>query len=184
MKVADADILFIPGFGGSGPDHWQSRWEQKLSSARRLGGIDFESRDPRVWTEAIKSEIDSAEKPVVLVAHSLGVAGAVAASKAATGRVAGGFFVAPPDFSSERAKEMELGDFGPYPRLPLAFPSFVLASRNDPFGTYDHAGDLANAWGAFLLDCGEAGHINAESGQGPWPEGTMVFAQFLSRLKP
>jgi predicted alpha/beta hydrolase family esterase len=35
-----------------------------------------------------------------------------------------------------------------------------------------------------LIDAGEAGHINADSGHGPWPEGTMVFAKFLSQLKP
>jgi hypothetical protein len=30
-----------------------------------------------------------------------------------------------------------------------------------------------------LIDAGESGHINAESGHGPWPEGIMVFAHFL-----
>ena len=39
-------------------------------------------------------------------------------------------------------------------------------------------------WGSFLVDAGESGHINADSGHGPWPEGTMVFAQFLGRLSP
>ncbi|MFW8585524.1 alpha/beta hydrolase [Rhizobium beringeri] len=34
------------------------------------------------------------------------------------------------------------------------------------------------------VDAGESGHINADSGHGPWPEGTMVFAQFLGRLSP
>ena len=29
---------------------------------------------------------------------------------------------------------------------------------------------------------GQAGHINTDSGYGPWPEGSMAFAQFLSRL--
>ncbi|MGO4837655.1 alpha/beta hydrolase, partial [Rhizobiaceae sp. 2RAB30] len=29
-----------------------------------------------------------------------------------------------------------------------------------------------------------AGHINSEAGYGPWPEGSMTFAQFLSRLQP
>lgn len=66
---------------------------------------------------------------------------------------------------------------------PEAGPSLVVASRNDPFGTYEHADDIAAAWGALLLDAGEAGHINTESGHGPWPEGTIVFAQFLKRLK-
>ena len=32
-------------------------------------------------------------------------------------------------------------------------------------------------------DAGEAGHLNEESGHGPWPEGTMVFAKFISELK-
>jgi predicted alpha/beta hydrolase family esterase len=73
--------------------------------------------------------------------------------------------------------------FGPYPRDPLPFPSLLVASRNDPFGSYEHADDIAAAWGSLLLDAGEAGHINAESGHGPWPEGTMVFAQFLGKLK-
>ncbi|TIM62907.1 MAG: alpha/beta hydrolase, partial [Mesorhizobium sp.] len=26
MKVRDADILIVPGYTNSGPDHWQSRW--------------------------------------------------------------------------------------------------------------------------------------------------------------
>ena len=36
MKAADADILIIPGYKNSGPDHWQSRWQAKLSTARRV----------------------------------------------------------------------------------------------------------------------------------------------------
>ncbi|MGO8657408.1 alpha/beta hydrolase, partial [Rhizobium ruizarguesonis] len=35
MKASDADILIIPGYTNSGPGHWQSRWEAKLSTARR-----------------------------------------------------------------------------------------------------------------------------------------------------
>ena len=27
----------------------------------------------------------------------------------------------------------------------------MIASRNDPFGSYDHAGDIANAWGSMLI---------------------------------
>ena len=32
-------------------------------------------------------------------------------------------------------------------------------------------------------DAGEAGHINGESGHGPWPEGLLTFGKFMSRLK-
>jgi predicted alpha/beta hydrolase family esterase len=34
-----------------------------------------------------------------------------------------------------------------------------------------------------LIDAGESGHINSESGHGPWPEGSMVFAEFMTQLQ-
>ncbi|MDQ2704188.1 MAG: alpha/beta hydrolase, partial [Pseudomonadota bacterium] len=72
--------------------------------------------------------------------------------------------------------------FGPYPRDPLPFPSVVIASRNDPYGAFEVAEDNAAAWGSLFIDAGESGHLNADSGHGPWPEGSMTFAKFLSQL--
>ena len=46
---------------------------------------------------------------------------------------------------------------------------------------FEVAEDIAGAWGSLFIDAGEAGHINAASGHGPWPEGSMTFASFLSR---
>ena len=43
---------------------------------------------------------------------------------------------------------------------------------------------FADAWGATLVPAGDAGHIDAASGHGPWPEGLMRFGLFLSRLGP
>lgn len=28
MKANQLDILIVPGYKGSGPDHWQTRWEK------------------------------------------------------------------------------------------------------------------------------------------------------------
>ena len=61
-------------------------------------------------------------------------------------------------------------------------PAHLVASRNDPYCDYQRAEDLAGAWGATFQDAGEAGHINVESGHGPWPEGMMSFAHFMKRL--
>ena len=47
---------------------------------------------------------------------------------------------------------------------------------------FEVAEDIASAWGSLFIDAGEAGHLNAESGHGPWPEGSMTFAQFMTRL--
>jgi hypothetical protein len=57
-----------------------------------------------------------------------------------------------------------------------------VASSNDPHATLEHSADLAAAWGSKFVEAGAAGHINADSGHGPWPEGMMSFAGFLSRL--
>lgn len=183
MKVKDADILIIPGYTNSGPDHWQSRWQEKLSSARRVEQAEWSKPVREDWTAKIAEAVNEAAKPVVLVAHSLGVAAAVQAIPQFKRPVAGAFLVAPPDVSNPEIRPKHLMTFGPYPRDPLPFPSIVIASRNDPFCAYDVAEDIAAAWGSLFIDAGEAGHINSDSGFGPWPEGSMVFAQFLSKLQ-
>lgn len=182
MKVKDADILIIPGYTNSGPDHWQTRWQGKLSTARRVEQAEWSKPVLGDWMGELAKAVNEAEKPVVLVAHSLGVATAVQALPQFRNRVAGGFFVAPPDVANPAIRPKHLMTFGPYPREPLPFPSIVVASRNDPFSSFEAAEDIAGAWGSLFLDAGESGHINAESGHGPWPEGSMTFAQFMMRL--
>ena len=182
MKVKDADILFVPGYTNSGPDHWQTRWQSKLSTARRVEQAEWSKPVREDWTSAMSNAVNEAERPVVIVAHSLGVPTAIQAIPQFRKPVVGAFLVAPPDVANASIRPKHLMTFGPYPRDPLPFPSITVASRNDPFGSYEHADDVASSWGSFLVDAGEAGHINADSGHGPWPEGTMVFAQFLGRL--
>ena len=182
MKVKDADILIVPGYTNSGPDHWQSRWEQKLSTARRVEQAEWSKPVREDWTARVAEAVNAAEKPVVLVAHSLGVPTAVQALPQFRKPVAGAFFVAPPDVANPQIRPKHLMTFGPYPRDPLPFPSVVIASRNDPYCAFEVAEDIAGAWGSLFIDAGETGHLNAESGHGPWPEGSMTFAHFLSRL--
>jgi predicted alpha/beta hydrolase family esterase len=183
MKVSETHILIVPGYTNSGPNHWQTRWERKLSTARRVEQAEWSKPVREDWVARVIEEVNAAEKPVVIVAHSLGVATAIHALPHCTRQIAGAFLVAPPDVANPNIRPKHLMTFGPYPRDPLPFPSIMVASRNDSFGSYEHAGDIANAWGSLLVDAGDAGHINTESGHGPWPEGSMVFAQFLSRLR-
>ncbi|HEV7437795.1 MAG TPA: alpha/beta hydrolase [Pseudorhizobium sp.] len=184
MKASEADILIIPGYTNSGPDHWQSRWEAKLSSARRVEQAEWSKPVREDWVARVAEEVNASTRPVVLVAHSLGIPSAIHAIPSFQRQIAGAFFVAPPEVDNPAIRPRHLMSFGPYPRDPLPFPTLTIASRNDPFGSFEHADEIANAWGSPLIDAGEAGHINAEAGFGPWPEGTMVFAQFLARLQP
>ncbi|MCO6052125.1 alpha/beta hydrolase [Mesorhizobium sp. RP14(2022)] len=183
MKVKDTDILIVPGYTNSGPDHWQTRWEAKLSTARRVEQAEWSKPVREDWVDVLAKAVNEAEKPVVLVAHSLGVATVVQAVPKFEKPVIGAFLVAPPDVANPEIRPKHLMTFGPYPRDPLPFPSIVVASRNDPFSSFEAMEDIAGAWGSLFIDAGEAGHINSEAGYGPWPEGSMTFAQFISRLQ-
>src|ERR1041384_4142645 len=100
MKVKDADILIVPGYTNSGPDHWQSRWQAKLSTARRVEQAEWSKPVREDWTRTAADAVNEAVRPVVLVAHSLGVATAVQALPMFRRTVAGAFLVAPPDVAN------------------------------------------------------------------------------------
>lgn len=187
MKIRDADILIVPGYRNSEPDHWQSRWQAKMATARRVEQAEWTKPVRDDWVAGMRRAIAASTGNVVLVAHSLGVATAVhaihgAANRALAAKVSGGFFVAPPDVTDPTIRPRHLMTFGPYPEDPLPFPAFVIASRTDHYSSFDKTEETAASWGALLVDAGDAGHINAQSGHGPWPEGLMVFARFMQRL--
>jgi uncharacterized protein len=183
MKTSDCDILIVPGYENSGIDHWQSRWERQLSTARRIEqeSWDFPNKDE--WIERIVRDVKRAKQPVVLVGHSLGVVAIAHAAPALTpGKVQGAFLVGLPDVERPDFAPAIDRAFAPIPRDPLPFPSVLVASRTDPHCDYEKAEDIAYAWGSAIVDAGDAGHINTDSGHGPWPEGLMRFAGFLKRL--
>ncbi|MGB8817182.1 MAG: alpha/beta hydrolase [Rhizobiaceae bacterium] len=182
MKIADANILMVPGYQNSGPDHWQTRWEKKLSTARRVEQAEWTKPVRDEWANKVAEAVNASGRPTVIVAHSLGIPTVINALPQFRQRVAGAFFVAPPDVANPAIRPKHLMTFGPYPRDPLPFPAVVVGSRNDHYCDFKVAEDIAAAWGALFIDGGESGHINAESGHGPWPEGSMVFAKFLGHL--
>lgn len=183
MRTSDADILLVPGLGGSNPDHWQSRWDAKLPTARFVAQSDFDRPDLEAWRARLIEEISRAERPVVLVGHSLGVlAIAHAAPLLRDLQVKGAFLVAPPAPETIAAIPSIDPAFAAPPLEALPFPSLVIASRDDPFAPYADSERLAGTLGAELTDAGNSGHINADSGHGPWPEGLMRFAGFLKTL--
>ena len=181
MRAIDLDMIFIAGLGGSGPDHWQTRWRQRMPNARLVEQADWDQPDRSAWVAAVVAACRDAQRPILLLAHSLGVVTlAHAADLLPMERVKGAFLVAPP--SDETLKALGHEAFAPSPIKPLPFPSLLIASRNDPYGSFEAAEAKARAWGASLHDAGESGHINGDSGHGPWPEGAMRLAGFVKGL--
>lgn len=171
--------LIVPGFHGSGPDHWQSWFEARLPEARRVIGIDWEAPVLARWAGAVRDAIDRAPGPVWVVAHSFGCLASVVAAADRPERVAGLMLVAPADPERFSLAGLRDANARPHqeslarwiPRTPLAAASIVVASTNDPWVRLSSAAYWADCWGSRLDPIGPAGHINTDSGHGPWPEG-------------
>ncbi len=192
MKTSDVEILIVPGRFGSGPDHWQSRWERNLPTARRIDQDDWHAPDKDAWVANIVAAVAAASRPAVLVAHSLGVIATLyAAPKLDKGKVAGGFLVAPADVDNAAQWPQNQGHawpadgfgFAPVPLARLGFPALVLNAADDPYCSQERAKAFADAWGAIFVDAGQAGHIADHSGHGPWPDGLLRFGKFLGGLQ-
>jgi uncharacterized protein len=77
---------------------------------------------------------------------------------------------------------VEAASFADPPEQRLRFPSLIVASGNDPYGTVDYARRRAAAWGSRFVEVGDAGHINSGSGLGDWPAGRALLTEFMASL--
>jgi serine hydrolase len=171
-----APVLIVPGWGDSGPGHWQSLWQRAHPSFRRVVQRDWEYPICAEWVETLAREVRSQAQAPIVVAHSLGCIALAHAVAAAPLTVASALLVAPPDVDDPDFPPVIEG-FAPIPRERLPFPSIVVVSRNDPYTAFERAAALAEAWGGQLVDAGSSGHINTDAGFGPWPLGERLLAE-------
>jgi len=182
VRAAPVRLLVMPGLGGSGPDHWQTRWEACEPACARVHQRPWDRPVLVDWLRAVDEALGEGDGPVVLVAHSLACAlVAHGARRAAWSRVVGALLVAPADVDSKTHTPEETRGFAPMPTAPLPFAATVIASHDDPFVAFERARELARRWGAELVDVGAVGHINASSGLGDWANGRRVLAALVAR---
>lgn len=174
-ELSVADILIVPGRGGSGHDHWQSHFERRYPNAQRVQQNGWDNPDLESWATRIADTGRSADSPQLVIAHSFGCLAAVYAvlqCKASTDAL---LLVAPAD--PER-----FGIPDEWIRHPLPVPSLLVGSDTDPWLDAGRARTLANVWGSHFLCLGDAGHINVASGFGAWPDCEELAAALLQRV--
>ena len=185
----DFSFLMVPGLGGSGAEHWQSRWQREFADARTVEQVDWERPEIETWVAVLNRYVEGCRKPVVLVAHSLGCAlvahwaervlrGQIETPSA---QIAAAMLVAPGDVDREPPRLEVVRPFAPMPLVRFAFPSIVVASTDDPFVTAERSAQFASSWDSELVSVGPMGHISVDSGCGPWPRGKQILTGFVHR---
>ncbi len=183
-----AMVLLLPGLYDSGPGHWQSCWQAQSSASSSLlveRVVQQEWAAPRCvdWVARLTHVMRENTHDVVLVAHSSACAMVAHWAREAPlellMRVRGALLVAPSDPFAAVYPNGPTG-FAPVPLHALPFPSTLVASHNDEYVTFEQATRYASAWGSRMWDVGDAGHINAEAGFGPWPDGWRAVEAMAS----
>jgi len=167
----------IPGLGNSGPAHWQTYFERQLTGCTRIEQHEWDAPACEDWIATIDKELESADpSSVVLIAHSLGCATIAHWAKRYGRKIKGALLVAPSDLESP-GYTFPVTGFTPVPLYPLGFKTIMVASSNDPWISMERATFFASHWGSELIDIGDAGHINAASGFGEWPQGIELLSK-------
>jgi len=106
--------LIIPGWAGSGPDHWQSLWERDLAGATRVEMPDWHAPKRGDWVETLDRAVRAQAEPPILIAHSLGCLAVAHWAMRSTHPVRAALLVAPADVERAACPPVLRG-FAPVP---------------------------------------------------------------------
>lgn len=175
--------LILPGWYGSGPGHWQRIWAASDPEAVVVEQDNWEEPDKESWIAHLHEALDR-HPGAMLVGHSLGVILIPHyVARYPDAPISAALMVAPGDADLHAAYKPQIAGFAPVPRRRLPFPSIMVVSRTDPNMDHDRAVRLGEDLGAGIVDIGDAGHVNIESGFGEWPLGPELAEKLQARVE-
>lgn len=167
--------LIVPGLNGSDEGHWQRHWLLDDPQALLVDQDNWQCPVLEDWIDRLEVALSAVESAYI-VAHSLGCPlVANMASRPSAAKIKGALLVAPAHLDRVEAMHPCIVRFGAFPLQPLAFPSLVVGSMNDPYMNPEELGQAAASWGSDLVNLGSVGHINIAAGFGRWPGGYALF---------
>ncbi|PHN27813.1 alpha/beta hydrolase [Pseudomonas sp. ICMP 561] len=178
--------LIVPGWQGSGDEHWQTHWQNSLPNSTRVEQADWLKPRREDWVGELQRSIAADSTPVILIAHSLGCITVAHWARLAPleslRQVQGALLVAPADVERP-ACSPALRNFAPIPKDLLPFPTQIVTSDNDAAVSTQRALEMARDWGAETGILSQAGHINTKSGHRRWEQGFAYLYRLQSRME-
>ena len=167
-------VLILHGLYGNTADHWQTIFYNNLKKQGIAAAYpELPRKDTPVLTEWLEVFSDLLESfvPDVLVCHSLGVLLTLHALHLNPDlRFRTMIFVAPPAFAHpfDAART-----FFPVPECSVrdrAAKSMLVCSDDDPWCPLEESRRMESCLGITTRRFPDRGHINPETGFGPWPD--------------
>ena len=172
------NYFIVPGLGNSGPQHWQTFFENSADNFQRINQQEWDAPLCSDWIKTINQAISKYDlSTVILIGHSLGCVTIAHWATQYNKKIKGALLVAPSDIENPVYTFPATG-FDPIPTGKINFKTIVVASEDDEWVSLDRAKYFANNWGSAFINIGNAGHINAASGHWQWNEGLEILKTF------
>lgn len=169
------NYLIVPGLGNSGPQHWQTYFENSAPNFARIEQKEWNSPVCADWIKNIDQHISHYDPAgVIFIGHSLGCTAIAHWAKEFKKNIKGAMLVAPSDIEAPQYNFTATG-FSPIPLEKINFNTIVVASENDVWVSLERAAFFAAHWGSEFINIGKAGHINADSGHTNWDDGLTIL---------
>lgn len=171
--------FILPGLNNSGPQHWQTYWENDYGFTR-IQQAEWDNPVGDEWTKTIEEQLlHYPLNEVVLIGHSLACCTIVKWAARYKHIIKGALLAGPSDTEAASYPPGTTG-FTPMPSYRLPFPSIVVTSSDDFYVTMERAKFFAGNWGSQLVNAGALGHINTASNIGNWPQGYAILQQLIN----
>lgn len=171
--------FILPGLNNSGPQHWQTYWENEYGFTR-IQQTEWDAPICETWISTVDAFVTKYPMDkIVLIGHSLACCTIVNWAQQYNRIIKGALLVAPSDTEAPTYPQGTTG-FTPMPLFRLPFPAVVVASSNDEYVTLERARFFADHWGSELIEAGALGHINSSSGLGNWPDGYSILQKRIN----
>jgi predicted alpha/beta hydrolase family esterase len=177
----EISIVIVPPWENAGEDHWMTLWQGRDPRLQRVEQKDWNDPSLAEWSNTLVDFVNEQDRPVILVAHSLGAATVVHSAKRIASKVVAAMLVAPPDVE-QPSTPVEIKEFAPLPLERLPFPSVLIASEDDVYCSLERSKLFAESWGSDFVNIGEAGHINPKAGFGEWEQGERLLGELIDRV--
>ena len=163
-------VLVVPGWQNSGPEHWQSRWQDAHPAWQRVQQADWLTPSRADWVATLDDAVRAAGSTGIAggaqpgLRHHRPLGGATPGQRRAGGRrLAGG-----PGRHRTRRRPARRGRLCPAAARAAAVCQPDHRQRQRPYCAAARADALVRQWGSALTVLPAAGHINTDAGFGPW----------------